>query len=203
MDKKLVVMVVWAMMLAVMVSGGGGKGGGESEKTKEELDEKRTEQIPRRGANWSKTRQTGNCRSPSASTVPAAESDWEEEDRRPISSRKHKQEIKGGRQLFFRKRISGEENKLDVDVTKKRQNDIERGQTLYTHHDGVEVHAVHVQPLDLLQVGELGLRGEDAPQPHVGGLDLLLHLLRLRGHEPELGHVPGRVAGRVVVSQLS
>ena len=66
----------------------------------------------------------------------------------------------------------------------------------------MEVDPVHVEPLDLLEVGDLCLCGDDALELGVPGLDLVLHLLGLGGDEAELGDVAGGVAGGVVVAEL-
>ena len=72
-----------------------------------------------------------------------------------------------------------------------------------TYNDWVQVHSIHVQPLDLLQVSVLGLGGDEADQAGVGLLDPLLELLGLGGQEPELRHVARAVSGHVIVAQLS
>ena len=55
-----------------------------------------------------------------------------------------------------------------------------------THNDGVQVHSIHVQPLDLLQVSVLCLGRDQANQAGVSPLYPQLQLLGLVGEEPEL-----------------
>ena len=56
-------------------------------------------------------------------------------------------------------------------------------------NDGVQVDAIHVQPLHFLEVSVLRLARHQPDQPPVGHLHRLLHLLRLGRVEPELGDV--------------
>ena len=73
---------------------------------------------------------------------------------------------------------------------------------LDTHNDWVQVHSIHVQPLDLLQVSVLSLGRNEAHQAGVSLLYPQLQLLSLVGEEPELGDVARAVPGHVVVAQL-
>ena len=66
----------------------------------------------------------------------------------------------------------------------------------------MKVHTIHVQPFDLLQVSVLGLGGVEAGQPLVGLLHPGLHVLGLRGQEPELGHVAWLVLAWVIVADV-
>ena len=83
---------------------------------------------------------------------------------------------------------------------------------------GVQVHAVHVEPLHLLKVSVLRLAGHQAHQPPVRHLvnsiqfsissnfqfhlDSLLHLLSLSGVESELRDISWRVSRWGVVAKL-
>lgn len=71
-----------------------------------------------------------------------------------------------------------------------------------TYNDWVKVDAVHVEPLDLLKVSVLGLGAAEAGQPRVGGLHPGLHVLSLRGEEPELWHVARLVHLAIVVADI-
>ena len=73
---------------------------------------------------------------------------------------------------------------------------------LDTHNDWVQVHSIHVQPLDLLQVSVLSLGRNEAHQAGVSLLYPQLQLLCLVGEEPELGDVARAVPRHVVVPQL-
>ena len=57
---------------------------------------------------------------------------------------------------------------------------------LDTHNDWVQVHSIHVQPLDLLQVSVLSLGRDETNQAGVSLLYPQLQLLSLVGEEPEL-----------------
>ena len=72
-----------------------------------------------------------------------------------------------------------------------------------TYNDWVKVDAVHVEPLDLLEVSVLGLGAVEAGQPLVGLLHPGLHVLGLRGQESELRHVARLVHLAIVVADIS
>ena len=67
----------------------------------------------------------------------------------------------------------------------------------------MEVDPVHVKPLDLLEVSVLGLGAVEAGQPRVSLLHPDLHLLSLRGQEPEFWHVARLVHVAVIVTDIS
>ena len=71
-----------------------------------------------------------------------------------------------------------------------------------THNDWVQVHSIHVQPLDLLQVSVLSLGRDQTNQPGVSLLYPQLQLFCLVGKEAELWDVARAVARHVIVSQL-
>ena len=71
-----------------------------------------------------------------------------------------------------------------------------------THDDRVQVHSIHVQPLDLLQVSVLSLGRNQTHQARVSLLYPHLQLLGLVGEEPELRDVARAVAGHIVVPEL-
>lgn len=66
----------------------------------------------------------------------------------------------------------------------------------------MHVDAIHLQPLDLVQVAQFGLRRRHAPAL----LELFQYLdfqvLGLVGHETELGYHRHRVLGLVIVPQF-
>ena len=71
-----------------------------------------------------------------------------------------------------------------------------------TYNDGVQVHSIHVQPLDLLQISVLSLGRDQTHQARVSLLYPHLQLLGLVGEEPELRDVALAVAGDIVIPEL-
>ena len=71
-----------------------------------------------------------------------------------------------------------------------------------TYNDWVQVHSIHVQPLDLLQVSVLSLGRNQTHQARVSLLYPHLQLLRLVGEEPELRDIARAVARHIVVPEL-
>lgn len=72
-----------------------------------------------------------------------------------------------------------------------------------TYQDRVHVHAIHLQPLGLVQVVHLGLGWSKTDQGLVLFQNGYFDLLRLIGHESELGHSGRRMDRGVIVAQFS
>lgn len=66
----------------------------------------------------------------------------------------------------------------------------------------MQVHPVHVVPLDLVKVVELGLRRGHSLELHVQLVDPALDFLRLVVEQPKFGHVPEWVLAWVIVTKF-
>lgn len=71
----------------------------------------------------------------------------------------------------------------------------------YQHR--MQIHTVHVVPLDFVEVVELRLRWRHPLELHVEFMDAAFDFLGLVVEQTELGHVPGWVLAGVIVTKLS
>lgn len=67
----------------------------------------------------------------------------------------------------------------------------------------MQIHSVHVVPLDFIEIVELRLRRRHPLELNMEFMDAAFDFLGLIVQQSELGHVTGRVFSGVVVTQFS